>query len=67
MRARPASYVGSYCLDGFLRFVMVLLGLLALGYVFARLYIVLESFLSVRHLPIGVYAAVPWANYIPHF
>lgn len=39
----------------------------ALGYLFCRVYIVVESFLSVRHLPIGVYAAVPWANYIPHF
>jgi hypothetical protein len=67
LRARPASYVGSYCFDGFFWFAVVLLGLLALGYVFSRLYIVLESFLSVRHLPIGVYAAVPWANYIPHF
>lgn len=67
LRARPASYVGSYCFDGFSWFADVLLILLALGYVYSRLYIVLESFLSVRHLPIGVYAAVPWANYIPHF
>jgi hypothetical protein len=29
------------------------------SYIFSRLFVVLESFLSVRHLPIGVYAAVP--------
>lgn len=37
------------------------------SYAFSRLFVVLESFLSVRHLPIGVYAAVPWVNAIPHF
>jgi hypothetical protein len=36
-------------------------------YVFARVFLVIESFISLRHVPIGVYAAVPWSNYIPHF
>lgn len=35
-------------------------------YVVSRVYIVVESFISLRHVPIGVYAAVPWSNYIPH-
>lgn len=32
----------------------------------ARIFLVLESFLSLRHVPIGVYAAVPWVQNIPH-
>ena len=32
----------------------------------SRLYIVVEAFISLRHVPIGVYAAVPWVQAIPH-
>ena len=32
----------------------------------ARIFLVLESFISLRHVPIGVYAAVPWVQNIPH-
>ncbi|MCJ1271471.1 hypothetical protein MMC22_011372 [Lobaria immixta] len=32
----------------------------------ARIFLVLESFLSLRYVPIGVYAAVPWVQNIPH-
>ena len=35
-------------------------------YGFARIYIVAESFLSLRHVPIGVYQDVSWAQYVPH-
>lgn len=31
-----------------------------------RIFLVLESFISLRHVPIGVYAAVPWVQNIPH-
>ena len=41
-------------------------GLLFLCYAASRLYLVVESFLSLRHVPIGVYAAVPWVENIPH-
>ncbi len=41
-------------------------GLLLLCYAASRLYLVLESFISLRHVPIGVYAAVPWVENIPH-
>ena len=41
-------------------------GLLFLCYAAARLYLVVESFISLRHVPIGVYAAVPWVQNIPH-
>ena len=32
----------------------------------SRVFIVVESFISLRTVPIGVYAAIPWAQYIPH-
>ena len=35
-------------------------------YILSRLYIVVEAFVSLRHVPIGVYAAVPWVEAIPH-
>lgn len=35
-------------------------------YALARLYIVVESFISLRHVPIGSYAAVPWVQDVPH-
>lgn len=39
---------------------------LSIFYAVARIFLVLESFLSLRHVPIGVYAAVPWVQNIPH-
>jgi hypothetical protein len=41
------------------------LGLVAL-YFGARLFVIVESFISIRRLPLGVFVTVPWANYIPH-
>ena len=41
------------------------LGLVAL-YFGARLFITVESFISIRRLPLGVFVTVDWANYIPH-
>ena len=35
-------------------------------YLLSRLYIVVEAFISLRRVPIGVYAAVPWVQAIPH-
>lgn len=54
-----------------LRWVLEGLGLanttmLDLLYTASRLYLVTESFLSLRHVPIGAYAAVPWVQTIPH-
>ena len=39
---------------------------LFLFYALSRIYIVVESFISLRHVPIGVYAAIPWVQDIPH-
>ena len=41
-------------------------GPLSILYALSRLYIVVESFISLRHVPIGSYAAVPWVQDIPH-
>jgi hypothetical protein len=35
-------------------------------FLLVRLFIVIESFISLRRVPIGVYTGVPWTEYIPH-
>ncbi|CZR55444.1 uncharacterized protein PAC_05332 [Phialocephala subalpina] len=45
----------------------VLLVLNVTIYVFSRVFIVVEAFLSLRRVPVGVYAVIPWSNLIPHF
>ena len=48
--------------------IYIILGIIGLPYVAARLYIVIEAFISIRHVPIGVYQT-PGSNfmdYIPH-
>jgi hypothetical protein len=43
------------------------LGILVLvAYGCARLYIVIESFLSLRRVPIGVYYTPSWLQMVPH-
>jgi hypothetical protein len=44
----------------------VLTGVIATLYFGARVFIIIESFISVRKLPLGVYITVDWADYIPH-
>jgi hypothetical protein len=46
----------------------ILLAFFALGilYIGGRLFIVVEAFISIRKLPLGVYVTVDWAKYIPH-
>lgn len=56
---------------GWLPFVfrlLVLAGLLNVPLFFAsRMYITVETFLSLRHVAAGVYQTVSWTSYIPHF
>lgn len=55
--------------DGDTRYEVVVRALfcaLAVFYVPSRIYIVVEAFISLRHVPIGAYAAVPWVQAIPH-
>lgn len=40
--------------------------LAVLFYALARVYIVVESFISLRHVPIGVYSTPSWLQMIPH-
>lgn len=35
-------------------------------YLFARVYIIVEAFASLRHVSVGVYEQVTWAQYLPH-
>jgi hypothetical protein len=49
---------------------VLLLGLCNLGmllYVTCILYLTLEAFISLRSLPVGAYATVRWADWVPHF
>ena len=39
---------------------------LCAGCLFSRAFIVVEAFISLRAVPISVYAVLPWSNYIPH-
>ena len=61
----------SWCEDMFKRVLLLMLPSVfvaaALLYIFARIYIVVESFISLRHVPIGVYeGGLGWSKYIPH-
>ena len=41
-------------------------GFVFVSYLVFRTFIVLEAFLSLRHSPLGVYAAIPWVQNLPH-
>ena len=47
-------------------FFHIISSLIVLLYVLSRLYLVGESFASLRHVPVGVYAAIPWVQLVPH-
>ena len=40
--------------------------LVALAYMLARAYLVVECFINLSHLPAGVYDVPQWASYFPH-
>ncbi|KAI1177873.1 hypothetical protein F4777DRAFT_167834 [Nemania sp. FL0916] len=40
--------------------------LTALLYFSARVFLVIEAFISVRQMPIGVFVTISWSDYIPH-
>jgi hypothetical protein len=46
----------------------VIIALVMAPYVSARLYVVVESFVSLRHVPIGVFVTpdINFMNYVPH-
>ena len=53
--------------DGFRYGLILMCGAAAPLYIFARIFIVVESFISLRHVPIGVYeGGLGCSKYIPH-
>jgi hypothetical protein len=51
----------------FVKVSAVLVGcVLLMIYCFSRCYLVIESFISVRRLPMGAYSTVSWVNFLPH-
>jgi hypothetical protein len=71
-RPREKYWVVSLCIDVALYLLGIIVSIVLVSvvllYVAARLFIVVESFISLRHVPIGVYRT-PNANfmsYIPH-
>ncbi|KAI4253225.1 MAG: hypothetical protein L6R42_007667 [Xanthoria sp. 1 TBL-2021] len=48
--------------------LLVSISLVMIGclYIFSRVFIIVESFISLRHVPVGVYEEVGWSKYIPH-
>jgi hypothetical protein len=45
---------------------ILFLGFLALFYVFCRVFLIVECFLSLAHLPASVYQVPVWSQYFPH-
>lgn len=46
--------------------VLVITHLNAYFFAFARLFLVIEAFISLRELPVEAYLASSWAQFIPH-
>lgn len=56
---------------GFLKYPMVfivslLIFCFVIFYIFVRVYLIVECFLSLTHSPDSVYSVVPWSQYFPH-
>lgn len=47
-------------------FLLITVALVALAYMMARAYLVVECFINLSHLPAGVYDNPKWASYFPH-
>lgn len=47
--------------------VVCMLSGVSLSYIFSRVYLVVEAFISLRSLPKGAFETVRWMDYWPHF
>ena len=48
--------------------VVILVGLFNFPFfILSRIYIITETFISLRHVQLGVYQTVQWTDYIPHY
>ncbi|MCJ1433580.1 hypothetical protein MMC27_002943 [Xylographa pallens] len=46
---------------------VILIGILNIPlFIISRMYIIVETFISLRHVQLGVYQTVQWTDYIPH-
>ena len=63
----PWTFHGRYVFstDSYIPFWAIFY-VLSVPYALSRIYLVVESLIGLRHVPIGVYAAVPWVQAIPH-
>ena len=59
----PTMVFGSRYSEYFLWLIIILVVSI---FAAARIYIVVESVISIRHVPNGVYVMISWVNYIPH-
>ena len=58
---------GKVFLYGLILILTLAFGLALPLYMFGRIFIVVESFISLRHVPIGVYeGGFGWSQYVPH-
>ena len=55
-----------YLDDIFWGLMLAALALVALAYMLARAYLVVECFINLSHLPAGVYNIPSWSAYFPH-
>jgi hypothetical protein len=53
--------------EGLILLIWVILAPAFLFYVFARTFLVVEAFISLRSLPIGAYNTPDWTQFLPHF
>jgi hypothetical protein len=44
----------------------LLCAMISLIFAAARVYLVIESFISVRSLPVGAFTSIAWVNFLPH-
>ncbi len=70
IRQRKTNWIkvwGEITLAGIVFLLMfTVMPLLWLTYVFSRLYLVVECFKNVAHLPMGAYKVPMWSSYVPH-
>lgn len=66
--ARDFTKLSIWSIPGFLMamFFYLIASTLHLLFFLSRIYLLVQSFIGLRHVPIGVYAALPWVQNIPH-
>ena len=69
MTEKEATEIGFWWLVGvaLLQIAFVFFLVAGAGYIFARVYLVVEAFISLRSPPKGAFETVRWMDYWPHF